>query len=125
MTFEAKDIEMRPRGRPRGLHLCQMAWDDKKNSWTGFNYDSVGLVIKTCPAFARYMRRIHTPQLLSPESDGPPFYMRFCNGVSENFQHHFVVYIYYCIIKAGSRVLLPCKGFHNNRDIIPFKRIWC
>ena len=29
------------------------------------------------------------------------FYMRFCNGVDENFQHHFVINIgYYCITET-------------------------
>ena len=29
-----------------------------------------------------------------------PFYMRACNGVDENFQHHSVKNIDYCITKA-------------------------
>ena len=43
--------------------------------------------------------------------------LRFCNGVDENFQHHFVIVIGYCISKIGITILLPHKSFHNNRDI--------
>ena len=43
--------------------------------------------------------------------------MRFCNGVDENFQHHFVINIGNCFTKIVSRVLLPHKSLHNNRDI--------
>ena len=33
--------------------------------------------------------------------DTQPFYIRFCNGVDENFQHDFVINIGYCITKAS------------------------
>ena len=37
------------------------------------------------------------------------FYMRFGNGVDENFQHDFVINIGYCITNVKSRRVLPYK----------------
>ena len=46
------------------------------------------------------------------------FYMRFCNGVDENFQHHFVISIGYCIAEASITILvLSYKSIHNNRHV--------
>ena len=43
----------------------------------------------------------HTIQKVGrPSYERPPFYMGFCNGVDENFQHHFVINIDYCITEA-------------------------
>ena len=48
-----------------------------------------------------------------------PFYIRFCNGVNENFQHHFVINTVLAIAsqKLVSRIVLPYKSLQSNRDI--------
>ena len=33
-------------------------------------------------------------------ADSQPFGVRFCDGVHENFQHHFVINIGYCTTEA-------------------------
>ena len=43
--------------------------------------------------------------------------MRFCNGVDEKFQHYFVINIVITSQKLVSRIVLPYKSNHNNRDI--------
>ena len=47
--------------------------------------------------------------------------MGFCTGVDENFQHHFVVSIGYCITDAcitnSITMVLPYKSIYNNHDI--------
>ena len=45
--------------------------------------------------------------------------MRFCIGVDEDFQHHFVINIDYRITEAciTSSIRLPYKSNHNNSDI--------
>ena len=48
----------------------------------------------------------------------PNFYMRFCNGVDENFQDHFVLYISDCITEACiTNSILRYKSLHNNHGI--------
>ena len=50
----------------------------------------------------------------------PPFYMKFCNGVDENFHYHFVVNIGCCITKACITNIIHVQKFSKQ----PWYFLW-
>ena len=44
-------------------------------------------------------QKLYKP-FISPHNNRQPFFMRFCNGVDENFQPHFFINIGYCFTKV-------------------------
>ena len=46
-----------------------------------------------------------------------PFCMRFCNGVEENFQHHFIINRGYCITEACITSSIGGHKFVNRQSV--------